>query len=151
MAATHQFEMHAVWRKGATGASPMNHHLEFSGRPAIEASGAPQYKGDPAKVNPEELFLASLASCQMLSYLALAGRAGIDVLAYEDHAQATLAIADKKMRVTEVALRPRITIAPGSDEAKARALVESAHDVCFIANSVNCRVHAEAEVVVGAA
>lgn len=151
MAPTHHFEARAVWRKGDPSGAFGNHRLEFAGRPAIEASGAPQYKGDPAKLNPEELFVAALASCQMLTYLALAGRAGIDVLAYEDRAEGTLTIADKKMRVTEVALKPRITIAPGSDAAKARALVEAAHDGCFIANSVSCAVHAEAEVVVGAA
>ena len=150
MPATHHFEAHAVWRKDTPGASPMNHRLEFANRPTIEASGAPQYKGDATKLNPEELFVASLASCQMLTYLALAGRAGIDVLAYEDNAKGTLTIADKKMRVTEVALKPRITIAPGGDEAKARSLVEAAHDGCFIANSVSCAVHAEAEIVVGA-
>jgi organic hydroperoxide reductase OsmC/OhrA len=102
-------------------------------------------------VNPEELFVASLASCQLLTYLALAARAGVQVLAYEDDARATLAITDKKMRITEVALRPRIRLAPGSDAEKARALVAAAHDGCFIANSVRCTVHAMADVVVDGA
>ena len=149
MATTHQFEARTLWRKGAAGVTPSNHRIEFTGRPAIEASAAPQYRGDPARVNPEELFLAALASCQMLTYLALAARAGIDILAYDDHAQATLAIADRKMRITEVRLRPHITLAAGADEAKARALVEAAHDGCFIANSVACAVRVEAELVIG--
>jgi organic hydroperoxide reductase OsmC/OhrA len=149
MATTHRFEARALWRKGAAGGATSNHRIEFAGRPAIEASAAPQYRGDPARVNPEELFLAALVSCQMLTYLALAARAGIDVLAYDDRAQATLAIADRKMRVTEVLLRPRITLAAGADEAKARALVEAAHDGCFIANSVACAVLVEAELGTG--
>ena len=144
MAATHQYEAQARWQKGA-GTNPMNHRLEFRDRPAIEASGAPQYKGDATMLNPEELFLASLASCQMLTYVALAARAGIDVIAYEDRPEATLTMADRRMRITEVVLRPSITLAAGSDEAKARAMVESAHQGCFIANSVACAVHAEAE------
>ncbi len=149
MAAIHHYEAQTSWSKPGAGGNPLNHRLAFSGRPALEASGAPQFKGDTSRVNPEELFVAALVSCQMLTYLTLAGRAGIDVLAYEDTATGSMTIADKRMRITEVRLRPRITIAPGSDEAKARALVEAAHDGCFIANSVSCAVVAEPEIVVG--
>jgi organic hydroperoxide reductase OsmC/OhrA len=150
MAAIHHYEVQTRWRKAAdAAANAMNHRLEFSGRPAIDASGAPQFKGDAGRVNPEELFVAALVSCQMLSYLALAARSGIEVLAYDDSATGTMTIADKRMRITEVRLRPRITIAPGSDEAKARSLVEAAHETCFVANSVACAVEVEPEVVVG--
>ena len=82
----------------------MNHVVEFAGRPALAMSGAPQYRGDGSKLNPEELFAASLASCQLLTYLSLAPRAGVAVLAYDDTPQATLAIVEKKMRVAEVLL-----------------------------------------------
>ena len=151
MAAIHRYEARARWRKPEGGATnAMNHRLEFDERPAIEASGAPQYKGDATKLNPEELFVASLVSCQMLSYLALAARAGVDVLAYDDHGEGTMTLADKRMRISEVRLRPRITLAPGADQARARALVESAHDACFIANSVSCAVHVEPEITGGA-
>jgi organic hydroperoxide reductase OsmC/OhrA len=147
MATKHAFHAHLTWQTGGTGVATGNHRVEFEGRPTVEVSAAPQYRGDPSKLNPEELFLASLASCQMLTYLALASRAGIEVLAYEDGADATLAIADRKMRVTEVVLHPRITIAGSADEAKARSLVEAAHDGCFIANSVACAVRTEAEIL----
>jgi organic hydroperoxide reductase OsmC/OhrA len=149
MAPTHHFEARAIWRSEDGGMPPGNHRLELEGKPAIAASVAPHDKGDPTRANPEELFVAALASCQMLSYLALAARTGVAVLAYEDRARGTLTIADKKMRFTEVTLRPRITLAPGSDATKARELVHAAHDVCFIANSVSCRVLAEPEIVVG--
>src|SRR6266542_710248 len=147
MATKHAFHARLTWKKGGEGGEAGNHRVEVEGRPAVEVSAAPQYHGDPSKLNPEELFLASLASCQMLTYLALASRAGIDVLAYEDGTGATLAIADRRMRVTEVVLRPRITIAGSADEAKARSLVEAAHDGCFIANSVACTVRMEAEIL----
>jgi len=150
MAAVHHYEARTQWRKGG-GANPMNHQLLFEGRAAVDASGAPQFKGDAARVNPEELFVSALISCQMLSYLALAARGGIDVLAYEDAGRGTMTIADKRMRFTEVELRPRITIAAGSDAEKARSLVEAAHQACFIANSVSCAVHVEAEIVTGTA
>ena len=148
MAIEHRFDARLTWRKGAAGVAAHNHEVSFAGRPSIEVSAASQYKGDPSRLNPEELFLASLASCQMLSYLAFAARAGIDVVAYDDAAQAKLAIVERRMRIAAVALRPRITIAPGQDAAKAHALVESAHAACFIANSVACPVEVEAEIVV---
>lgn len=146
MATKHTFRARLVWREGGDGVAAGNHRLEMEGRPPLEMSAAPQYRGDPSRLNPEELFLGSLASCQMLTYLALASRAGIRVQSYEDDAEATLAIVDKKMRVAEVVLRPRIRIAPGSDEAKARSLVEAAHQGCFIANSVACAVRTDAEI-----
>ncbi len=147
MATKHSFRARLRWTKGGQGVTSGNHRVEFAGREPVEVSAAPQYRGDPSKVNPEELFLASLASCQMLTYLTLATRAGIDVLAYEDGAEATLAMAERKMRLTEVVLRPHITVGAATDEAKARSLVESAHDGCFIANSVACAVRVEAEII----
>jgi organic hydroperoxide reductase OsmC/OhrA len=142
----HRFEARLTWRKGAIGVAAHNHRVSIAGRPAIEVSAAAQYKGDPSRLNPEELFLAALASCQMLTYLALSGRSGIDVVAYEDAAEAKLAIVDRRMRIAAVTLRPRITLAPGQDAAKARALVASAHAGCFIANSVSCPVEIEPEI-----
>ncbi len=140
-----EFTAHLAWERTADAAS--THTVVFEGRPPLVVSAAPQYRGDPSKLNPEELFVAALASCQLLTYLALAGRAGITVLAYEDRPVGTLAIADKKMRITEVVLRPRIVLDAGSDTAKARALVDAAHDGCFIASSVRAMVRLEPEIL----
>ena len=144
---THTYEANLTWLAGGEGVIVGNHRVEFEGRPALEVSAAPEYRGDPTRLNPEELFIAALASCQLLTYLALARGAGVTVRRYEDRAVGTLTMADRKMRMTEVRLRPRITIAAGSDEAKARDLVDKGHAGCFIANSVACAVHLEAEIV----
>jgi organic hydroperoxide reductase OsmC/OhrA len=146
---THTYEARLEWRAGADGGVAGTHRVDFTGRPALEVSAAPQYRGDPTRLNPEELFVAALASCQLLTYLALARGAGVTVQRYEDHAVGTLAIAERKMRMTDVLLRPRITVAAGTDEGKASALVEKAHDGCFIANSVTCAVRVEAQIVIG--
>jgi organic hydroperoxide reductase OsmC/OhrA len=146
--ATHHFEAQVSWRAGGEGVTAGTHRVQFAGRPPLDLAAAPQYRGDPSRLNPEELFVAALTSCQLLSFLSLAGRAGVSVLAYEDRPLGTLAVADRKMRMTDVLLRPRITVAAGTDEAKVRGLVESAHEVCFIANSVACPVRLEPEVVV---
>jgi len=144
---THEFTAHLSWQR--TDGVSSTHDVAFEGRPTLSVSAAPQYRGDPSRLNPEELFVASLASCQLLTYLALAARAGVTVVAYEDRPVGTLTIVDKKMRMSEVVLRPRITVDAATDEAKARALVEAAHDGCFIANSVRASVRVEADVVRG--
>ncbi len=149
MATAHHFEGRLRWRAGGSGITAGNHQMEFEGRPVLELAGAPQYRGDPSRLSPEDLFVGALASCQMLTFLAFAARAKIEVLAYDDAADGTLAMADGKMRMTEVILRPRITLAAGSDETNARALVHTAHENCFIASSVACPVNVEPTIVVG--
>jgi organic hydroperoxide reductase OsmC/OhrA len=145
---THVYEARLTWQAGEEGVTAGNHRVEFVDRAAVEVSAAPEYRGDPTRLNPEELFVAALASCQLLTYLALARGAAVKVSRYEDHAVGTLTIADRKMRVTEVRLHPRITVATGSDRERARGLVEKAHDGCFLANSVTCTVRIEPEIVV---
>ena len=100
-------------------------------------SSAPAYRGDPTRANPEQLFVASLSACQALTYLFLAAKNGIAVVAYADDAEGRLGLADGTLRMSRVTLRPRITLEAGANEARARELVTKAHDGCFIANSVN--------------
>lgn len=110
----------------------------------VTASAAPEFSGDPARVNPEEMLVGAVSSCQALTFLFLAARKGIHVVSYEDRAEGTLAQVDGKMRMTDIVLRPVIGLETGSDLALAEALVEKAHDGCFIANSLNSPVRIEA-------
>ena len=96
---TQTYEARLIWQAGGEGITAGNHRLEFEGRPAVEVSAAPQYRGDPTRLNPEELFIAALASCQLLTDLAPARGAGVAVRRYEERATGTLAIADRKMRI----------------------------------------------------
>jgi organic hydroperoxide reductase OsmC/OhrA len=112
-------------------------HFEVPGKPAIEGSADPNFGGDPAVYNPEELLLASLSACHMLTYLALAEKARLPLAAYADEPTGTVAMKGGRMRFTEVTLRPRVTLGPGGDAARAEALHTRAADYCFIANSVN--------------
>ena len=109
----------------------------------LPMSSAPGFRGDPSRVNPEQLFVASLSACQALTYLFLAARNQIAIVQYSDDAQGWLELVDGKMRMSRVLLRPRITLEPGADEATARQLVERAHANCFIANSVATTVAIE--------
>jgi organic hydroperoxide reductase OsmC/OhrA len=142
MAKEHHFAAHVVWT-GAGGASTTSYdaydrtfRVEIEGKPPLTGSSDPSFRGDASKHNPEDLLVASLSGCHLLSYLALCARAGIEVVSYEDQASGLMAIKDGKMRFTEVTLAPKVTIGAG-DVDKAIQLHEAAHGLCFIANSVN--------------
>ncbi|GIK78988.1 MAG: OsmC family protein [Pseudorhodoplanes sp.] len=123
-----------------------NHVIRIAGKPDLAASADPGFRGDPALHNPEDLLVASLASCHMLWYLGLCARAGIAVTYYSDEAEGTMIEdAAKGGRFERVTLRPRVTIKAG-DPDKARALHREAHRQCFIANSVNFPVDCEPSV-----
>jgi organic hydroperoxide reductase OsmC/OhrA len=122
------------------------HRVMFLGKPPLEVTAAPEYKGDPSRLNPEDLLVASLASCQMLTYLGIAAASKVEVLQYKDEAVGTLEKIDGKIRMTRVVLKPRIVISAGSNRDRALGLVAKAHDQCFIANSVTTEVVVEPEL-----
>jgi organic hydroperoxide reductase OsmC/OhrA len=143
------FTCHLEWSGAAAGptvdASSFSRDLSvtFDGPPAIAMSAAPAYRGDKNRLNPELLFVSALSSCQALTYLFLAARAGVAVTAYADDAEGHLGIVDGRMRVSRATLRPVITLAAGADEQKAEALIEKAHEQCFVSSSVTTRVTIE--------
>lgn len=117
----------------------------------LDGSADPTFHGDADRWNPEELLVAALAQCHMLSYLHMAVRAGVVVTAYEDAAVGTMKQEGLGGAFTEVVLRPRVTVADASMLDAARAAHAEAREVCFIANSVNFPVRHEPEILVAAA
>ncbi len=128
-----------------------DHDIAVPGKPVIAGSSDPAYRGDATRHNPEDMLVASLSACHMLWYLHLCAVNGIAVTAYRDDASGTMAEDPSGGgRFTGVTLRPHVTVAPGSDLAKAEALHHEAHEKCFIANSVNFPVRCEPTTEVGA-
>jgi organic hydroperoxide reductase OsmC/OhrA len=124
------------------------HTISFDGGTEIPASASPQVVGKwavEAAVDPEEMLVASLSSCHMLSFLHLARMAGFIVKTYEDHAEGTTAeIAPGRLAVTQVRLRPKIEWASAAPSKEAvDRLNYQAHEICFIANSVKTQVTME--------
>ena len=154
--AGHRFECRLVWTGAMKGPTAdyetysREYRVDFQGKPSLRGTAAPVYRGDPALHNPEDLLVAALSGCHCLSYLALCARAGIQVLSYEDEVYGKMERVDRVTRFTEVVLHPKVSIAPGSDAEKARALHEKAHAVCFIASSVNFPVRNEPVISVAA-
>lgn len=114
----------------------------------LELASDPAFLGDPRLLNPEQLLVLAAASCQLLSFLAVAARARLDVLAYEDCAEAVMPESTPPTRITEITLRPRIAVRAPATEARVRRLVEVAHRECFIANSITSQVVLEPVVEV---
>jgi organic hydroperoxide reductase OsmC/OhrA len=126
------------------------HLLRFDGGVEIAASSSPHVVpvplSDPAAVDPEEAFVAALASCHMLWFLSIAARRGFRVDRYADAASGLMA-ADERGRpaITRVTLRPEVAFSGAvlpSDQQVA-AMHEEAHEACFIANSVRTQVVCE--------
>lgn len=129
------------------------HRLALAGT-TLEVSADPAFHGDPALPNPEQLLLAAASSCQLLSFLAVAAIAGLDVTAYDDAAQALMpavgADGDSAagVRITRIVLRPRVTVAAGTDPDQVLALLRTAHEQCYVANTLNAEVVLEPTVVI---
>jgi organic hydroperoxide reductase OsmC/OhrA len=118
-----------------------------SPKPRIPGSSDPAFRGDAARWNPEELLVASLSACHQLWYLHLCADAGVVVTAYLDRAEGTMVEeASGAGQFTRVVLRPVVTLAAGSDVARARALHHDAHALCYIARSVSFPVEHEPEI-----
>jgi organic hydroperoxide reductase OsmC/OhrA len=126
------------------------HHWTFGGGTSIAASSSPQIvpvpMSDPAGVDPEEAFVASLSSCHMLWFLALARKRGLMVDHYRDEAFGVMGRnASGKLAITCVTLRPEVSFAgiTHADGDELLALHEAAHAQCFIANSVLSEIRCE--------
>jgi organic hydroperoxide reductase OsmC/OhrA len=144
----HGYRLSTRWvGAGETGiaddAFPREFHVSIDGKAELVGSADPAFRGDSSKHNPEELLLAALSGCHLLSYLALAARARIRVVAYEDEATGKIDMKDGRIRFVEAVLRPTVTIAADADPAKAEALHAQAATICFIANSLNFPVRHE--------
>ena len=126
------------------------HLLHFDGGAVVPGSSSPHSVrmpySDPAAVDPEEAFVASLSSCHMLWFLSLAAKQGFQVDRYADQASGVMAKNQEgRIAMTEVLLRPQVSFSgarlPNSEQQ--HALHHQAHEQCFIANSVKTRVLCE--------
>jgi organic hydroperoxide reductase OsmC/OhrA len=121
-----------------------DHDWSF-GEVRVGASAAPEYRGSPERVDPEQAYVVALASCHMLTFLAIAARKRIVVDRYEDAAVGFMEKNDEgKLAITRVVLRPHITFeSEPPSPAELERLHELAHQNCFIASSVRTRVSVE--------
>ena len=149
----HRYEVAVVWTPNAGEDTSTyrsyarDHEVSADGRPTIAGSSDPPFRGDATRWSPEQLLVASLSQCHLLWYLHLCAVSSVVVVAYEDHPHGVMEQdASGGGRFTEVVLRPAVTVADESMVERALELHPSAHEHCFIANSVNFPVRHEPRV-----
>jgi organic hydroperoxide reductase OsmC/OhrA len=143
----HHYKLSAVWHgnKG-TGTSGLraydrSHTVTITGKPDLHLTTDNPHVGDKTKLNPEDLLVTAVSSCHMLSYLYVCAMDGIVVTDYVDNATGIMIENDKGGgQFKEVTLNPVVTVAEKSMVAIAELLHHKAHEVCYIANSVNFEV-----------
>lgn len=134
------------WQRGgvefALTSYSRDHTWRLSGDQTVRASAPAAYRGDPGLPAPEEALVASLSSCHMLTFLAVAAEQGFVVNAYEDAAVGHLEKnADGKMAITRIELRPKVEFeGDAPDDAKLQEMHDEAHEYCFIARSITTEV-----------
>jgi organic hydroperoxide reductase OsmC/OhrA len=153
----HHYRVTTIWTGNlGTGTSDYraysrDHEIKIAGKRApLPGSSDAAFRGDPARYTPEELLVASLSACHMLWFLHLCADAGIAVIEYEDAASGEMSENPAGSgEFTRVILRPRAVIIDSARIADAMALHARAHELCFIARSVNFPVEHEPVVVAG--
>lgn len=149
----HTYKAQIQW-VGNDGAGTANyrsyrrdHVIAGTDKPPIPGSSDPVFRGDPSRYNPEELLVASLSACHMLSYLHLCAVNGVTVLEYTDAASGRMREnSDGSGEFVHVLLKPAVKIAAGNNRDKARELHAQAHHLCFIARSMNFPVEVAPEI-----
>lgn len=152
MVTKHTFRSRLAWTGAEAGPTGPSFSRDYVVRTAdgaeISGSAPVVFQGEGTRASPEDLVVAALAACHMLTYLALCARKGIAVTAYDDSAEATMdQVAPGRIRFVEAVLRPRVRVAAAKDLAPATALHHDAHERCFVASSVNFPVRIEPVVV----
>jgi organic hydroperoxide reductase OsmC/OhrA len=156
MAHEHNYKLTAEWT-GNTGEGTKNvrtydrsHTVSIQGKPELFLTTDNPAVGDKTKLNPEDLLVSAISSCHMLSYLYLCSMDGIVVTAYTDHATGVMIEhASGGGNFKEVVLNPLVVVANESMVEKAIELHHKAHDICYIANSVNFEVKCNPSCKVG--
>ncbi|WP_327367215.1 OsmC family protein [Streptomyces sp. NBC_01217] len=113
----------------------------------VDLSADPAFRGNPDRLNPEQLIVMAASSCQMLSFLGAAARAGVDVLAYDDEATSHLDQTAKPARLATIHLHVTVKVPAGTDETQIQEIAVRAHHECYVANSLSVPVKVSTTVV----
>jgi len=122
------------WKSGRRGI------VCSSGKPDLEVSSPPEFKGEAGLWTPEDMFVASINVCTLLTFSAFAQHEGLEFVSYESAAEGTLEAVEGKYRFTEVTLRPHLVLKAQEHVERERKILEDAHAHCFISNSTSASI-----------
>ncbi len=136
-----RYQTRTTWSSGRRGV------LSGAHKPDIGVGSPPEFRGEPGNWSPEELLIASVNTCIMLTFLTLVQ--GRDLVAYESEVEGLLENVEGKYLITGITVRPRITVKDEAEVERARELIERTEAQCFMSNSVKAKVTIIPEVVAG--
>jgi organic hydroperoxide reductase OsmC/OhrA len=116
------------------------------GKPALPVASPPEFRGQAGMWTPEDLFVASIEVCLMLTFVGIAEKRGLHLASYESSAEGLLEWQPSSYRFTRVVIRPRIVVQNDHSLAAVREVIERAHETCLVANSVLCEVIVDPEI-----
>lgn len=129
-----RYQTNVLWKSGRRAV------VSSAGKPDIEVSSPPEFRGEAGFWTPEDMFVASVNLCTLMTFLAYAQHKGLELVGYESAAEGVLENVEGKYRFTEVVLHPHVTVRSQEDIARARDILDSAHKGCLVSNSTTAAV-----------
>ena len=120
--------------------------LSSLGKPDIEIATPPEFRGHAGVWTPEDLFVASVASCIMTTFLYYAEKEGLQFLSYESEAEGVLETSENQLMFSHITVRPKIVIALSAQKEKAEELMKRSENGCLISNSIKSKVEVIPEI-----
>ena len=124
------YKTNLQWVDGKSGM------LSSSGKTSFRVASPPEFKGEAGVWTPEDLFVASVETCHMTTFLALAERKHLKILSYQSHANGVLEFINDEYRFTRVVLFPTVAVSGSASEKEVYTLLREAHKHCLVANSI---------------
>ena len=138
---TFQYENNLRWNFSRVG------HVASEGKPSLQVSSPPEFKGEAGSWTPEDLFVASANTCLLLTFLAYVEREKIAVTSYESMASGTVEKVGDSYRFTEIKVQPRVGLEDSAYAAQVADILQRAEKTCLIANSMRARMHVEPHIL----
>ena len=123
--------------------------LSSEGKPDIKVASPPEFRGEAGVWTPEDLFLASVETCTLMTFAAFSERMKIPVVSYESNAEGLLEFVDGGYQFTRIVLRPVVTVSTPEAVEQARKTLDDAHHACLVARSVKSEIVLEADIKAG--
>jgi organic hydroperoxide reductase OsmC/OhrA len=137
-----------TYHTGVEWKSDRQGFLRSEGKPQIDVSSPPEFKGIPGVWTPEDMLVASVEMCQMTTFLAFGLRKGIPLKFYKSSAEGLLENVDGKYRFTKIIIKPIIVVETSWTKEQVKEIVHVAHDNCLIGNSISAEVIVEPTIIV---
>jgi organic hydroperoxide reductase OsmC/OhrA len=129
-----RYQADVLWKSGRRAV------ISSAGKPDIEVSSPPEFKGEAGFWTPEEMFVASVNLCTLLTFLAFAQHKGLEFVSYKCAAEGVLENVEGKYRFTEVNMHPQVVVRSEADVERAREILDTAHKGCLVSNSITATV-----------